>query len=61
VTNAPAVTSGICGNRQTSQQIETGGGFNLYAEPVEIVSFQTECGETSFIVNRQADKKKKAR
>lgn len=61
VTNAPAVASGICRNRQTSQQIETGSGFNLYAEPVEIVSFQTECGETSFVVNRHAEKKKKGR
>jgi polygalacturonase len=59
VTSAPQVASGICRNRQTSQQIETGGGFNVYAEPVEIVSFQSECGETSFIVQRQGGKKKK--
>jgi hypothetical protein len=59
VTSAPQVASGICRNRQTRQQIATGGGFNVYAEPVEIVSFQTECGETSFIVQRQGGKKKK--
>jgi hypothetical protein len=29
-----------------------------YAEPVEIVSLQNDCGETGFVVNREKKKKK---
>lgn len=59
VNSAPWVASGICGNRQTSRQVAPSGGFNAYAEPVDIVTFQDDCGETSFIVYRQGKKKKK--
>jgi hypothetical protein len=38
VENAPGVAAAICGNRQTSVQAETSGGFNTYAEPTEIVA-----------------------
>jgi hypothetical protein len=58
VENAPGVAASICGNRQASPQIETSGGFNAYAEPVEIVSLQNDCGEMGFVVNREKKKKK---
>ena len=59
VENAPTVAASICGNRQVSTQTETGGGFNAYAEPIEIVALQNDCGDTSFVIDRMTKKKKK--
>jgi polygalacturonase len=58
VENAPGIAASICGNRQTSKQIETGGGFNTYAEPIDIVGLQDDCGETGFVIDRGNTKKK---
>jgi Pectate lyase superfamily protein len=59
VENAPGVAAGICGNRQSSPQVQTSDGFNAYSEPVEIVSLQTACGESGFVLNREKRKKNK--
>lgn len=59
VENAPGVAASICGNRQTSVEAETSGGFNAYAEPVEIVALQNDCGESGFVIDRGNTKKKK--
>jgi polygalacturonase len=59
VENAPGVAAAICGNRQTTVQAETSGGFNAYAEPVEIVALQNDCGESGFVIDRGNTKKKK--
>jgi polygalacturonase len=59
VENAPGVAAAICGNRQTSVQAETSGGFNAYAEPTEIVALQNDCGESAFVIDRGNTKKKK--
>ena len=59
VENAPGIAASICGNRQTSKQTETSGGFNTYAEPIEIVALQNDCGETGFVIDRGNTKKKK--
>ena len=59
VENAPGIAASICGNRQTSKQTETSGGFNTYAEPFEIVALQNDCGETGFVIDRGNTKKKK--
>jgi hypothetical protein len=59
VENAPGIASGICGNRQTALQDAPSAGFNAYAEPVEIVSLQLDCGETGFVLDRGVKKKKK--
>ena len=59
VENAPGVAAAICGNRQTSVQAETSGGFNTYAEPTEIVALQNDCGESGFVIDRGNTKKKK--
>ena len=59
VENAPGLASAICGNRQTTTQTETAGGFNPYAEPIEIVALQNDCGESSFVLDRGVKKKKK--
>ncbi|MFO7477388.1 MAG: glycosyl hydrolase family 28-related protein [Methyloceanibacter sp.] len=58
LSSAPAVASGICKNRQANPQTDTSAGLNAYADPVDIVTFQDECGEPSFIVQRQGGKKK---
>jgi hypothetical protein len=59
VENAPGVASGICGNRQTSVQAQSPGGFNTYAEPIAIVALQNDCGETGFVLDRGNTKKKR--
>jgi len=59
VENAPGIASAICGNRQTSLPAETSGGFNAYAEPIEIVALQNDCGETGFVMDRGNTKKKR--
>lgn len=59
VENAPGIAAAICGNRQTSVQTDLSGGFNAYAEPIESVALQNDCGETSFVVDRGKKKKKK--
>jgi hypothetical protein len=59
VENAPGVAAAICGNRQTTVQAETSGGFNAYVEPVEIVALQNDCGESGFVIDRGNTKKKK--
>ena len=61
VENAPGIAAAICGNRQTSRQTETSGGFNAYAEPIEIVALQNDCGETGFVLDRGNTKKKRKR
>jgi polygalacturonase len=59
VENAPGVATSICNNRQTSRPTETSGGFNAYAEPVEIVALQNDCGETGFVLDRGVKKRKR--
>jgi hypothetical protein len=59
VENAPTVAASICGNRQVNTQTATGGGFNAYAEPVDVVALQNDCGDTSFVIDRMTKKKKK--
>ncbi|HET9273893.1 MAG TPA: hypothetical protein VFO09_06470, partial [Methyloceanibacter sp.] len=59
VENAPGVAGAICDNRQTSTQAETAAGFNAYAEPIEIVALQNDCGESGFVLDRGVKKKKK--
>ena len=36
-------------------------GFNAYAEPIEIVALENDCGETGFVIDRGNTKKKKKR
>ena len=59
VENAPGVALGICGNRQKSVQAQPPGGFNTYAEPIEIMALQNDCGETGFVLDRGNTKKKR--
>ena len=59
VENAPTIAASICGNRQVSTQTETGGGFNAYAEPIDVVALQNDCGDSSFVIDRMTKKKKK--
>ena len=59
--NAPGIAASICGNRQTSKQPAASGSFNTYAEPVEIVALQNDCGEMGFVIDRGNTKKKKKR
>jgi hypothetical protein len=59
VENAPGIAASICGNRQTSVQDAPSTGFNAYAEPIEIVALQNDCGETSFVIDRGTKKKKR--
>jgi hypothetical protein len=61
VENAPGIAASICGNRQTSKQPAASGSFNTYAEPVEIVALQNDCGEMGFVIDRGNTKKKKKR
>ena len=61
VADRPGIAAAICGNRQKSVQTETSGGFNAYAEPIEIVALQNDCGETGFVIDRGNTKKKKKR
>jgi hypothetical protein len=61
IKDAPGVAASICGNRQTSLQTDSSGGFNAYAEPVEIVALQNDCGETSFVNDRGNTKKRNER
>ena len=56
--NAPGIAASICGNRQTSVQDAPSAGFNAYAEPIEIVALQNNCGDTSFVIDRETKKKK---
>jgi polygalacturonase len=58
VENAPGIAASICGNRQTSVQDAPSAGFNAYAEPLEILALQNDCGETSFVIDRGTKKKK---
>ncbi len=58
VENAPSIASAICGNRDVKAQAEISAGFGAFAEPVEAVVLQDDCGDTSFIVNRKKKKKK---
>jgi Pectate lyase superfamily protein/Right handed beta helix region len=59
VENAPGVASAICDNRQTSRQTDSSGGFNTFAEPIEVVALQNDCGDAGFVVNREKKKKKR--
>lgn len=58
VENAPSIAASICGNRQVSTPTETSGGFNAYAEPIDVVALQNDCGETGFVIDRMTKKKK---
>lgn len=57
IKNAAENATLICGNRQESTQTVTADGFSSFAEPIRIVSHQTECGETSFVKTRGAPRK----
>ena len=59
VENAPGIVASICGNRQTSVQDAPSAGFNAYAEPLEILALQNDCGETSFVIDRGTKKMKR--
>ncbi len=63
VENAPGVRSAaICENRHLAAETEPSDGFNAYADPVEIVSLQTDCKEGSdmrFELKRHTKKKHK--
>ena len=56
---APNIAASICGNRQVNTQTETGGGFNAYAEPIDVVALQNDCGDPSFVIDKVRKKKKK--
>jgi pectate lyase-like protein len=56
---APNLAASICGNRQVNTQTETGGGFNAYAEPIDVVALQNDCGDPSFVIDKIRKKKKK--
>ena len=55
---APSLAAAICGNRQTSTETEHKTGFNAYAEPIEVVALQNDCGGGGFVVDRQKKRKK---
>lgn len=55
---APSLAAAICGNRQTSTATEHTAGFNAYAEPIEVVALQNDCGGGGFVVDRQKKRKK---
>jgi hypothetical protein len=55
---APSLAAAICGNRETSTATEHTAGFNAYAEPVEMVALQNDCGSGGFVVDRQKKRKK---
>ena len=55
---APSLAAAICGNRETSTATEHTGGFNAYAEPIEVVALQNDCGGGGFVVDRQKKRKK---
>ena len=55
---APSLAAAICGNRQTSTETEHQTGFNAYAEPIEVVALQNDCGAGGFVVDRQKQRKK---
>jgi hypothetical protein len=63
VENAPAVVaSAICDNRQVTSQTARAEGPYAFAEAVDVVVHQNDCGEGSdmrFEVNRNTRKKKK--
>jgi hypothetical protein len=59
VKNAPGVASAICGNRQTSRRTDSSGGFNTFAEPIEVVALQNDCGGAGFVVTKEKKKKKR--
>ena len=54
---SPSIAAAICGNRQISTQTESAGGFNAYAEPIEVVALQNDCGGGGFVVDRQKKRK----
>ena len=56
---APNLAASICGNRQVNTQTETGGGFNAYADPIDVVALQNDCGDPSFVIDKIRKKKKK--
>ena len=53
------LAASICGNRQVNTQTETGGGFNAYADPIDVVALQNDCGDPSFVIDHIRKKKKK--
>lgn len=63
VENAPAVlTSSICDNRQVTSQTARSEGPYAFADTIDVVVHQNDCGEGSdmrFEVNRNTRKKKK--
>jgi len=56
---APNIAASICGNRQVNTQTETGSGFNAYADPIDVVALQNDCGDPSFVIDKVRTKKKK--
>ena len=56
---APNLAASICGNRQVNTQTETGGGFNAYADPIDVVALQNDCGDPSFVIDKIRKKKEK--
>ena len=56
---APNIAASICGNRQVNTQTESGGGFNAYADAIDVVALQNDCGDPSFVIDKVRKKKKK--
>jgi hypothetical protein len=65
VENAPGVlSSAICDNRQVTDQLESSGGLNAFADPVEVVALQSNCQDgrdVRFEVNRQRKPRKRSK
>lgn len=58
IKSAPGIAASICGNRQITVQHASSTNFSAYGESTKIVALQTDCGETSFVIDREAKKKK---
>lgn len=62
VENAPSVmASGICENRQITEQAAPSSGLNAYADPIALVVHQNDCDDgrdMRFEVNRQKRKRR---
>jgi polygalacturonase len=65
IENAPRVHSTqICRNRYIAEEVPASEGFNTFAEPVDTVALQADCGEgrdTRFETNRITKKNKQKR
>lgn len=56
IKSAPGVAAAICGNRQIAVQ-HAPADFSAYGESTKVVALQSDCGETSFVIDRGTKKK----